>query len=102
MTNPIASTSSSLSPTGVLGGLQLGYNRQFGNMVWGVEGDWSWSGQRDKLQNQNFIASSVFVAPTTLNYSDEQKVSWLSTVRGRLGIYARLLSLVPDGWRCLW
>ena len=85
VTNPIASTSSSLSPTGVLGGLQLGYNRQFGNMVWGVEGDWAWSGQRDTLQNQNFIASSVVVAPTTLNYSDEQKISWLSTVRGRLG-----------------
>ncbi len=85
VTNPIASSGYSLSPAGVLGGGQLGWNRQFGSWVFGVEGDWDWAGQRDKLQNQNFIASSVVVAPTIFNYSDEQKISWLATARARLG-----------------
>ena len=49
VTNPIASSGYSLSPAGVLGGGQLRSNRQFGSWVWGVEGDWNWTGQRDKL-----------------------------------------------------
>jgi outer membrane immunogenic protein len=85
VTNPVASQSYTQSPSGALGGFQLGWNRQFGSWVWGVEGDWDWSGQQDKSQTQNFIASSVVVAPSTLTYSDEQKISWLATVRGRLG-----------------
>jgi outer membrane immunogenic protein len=86
VTNPLASTSHTLSPTGALGGVQLGWNRQIGSVVWGVEGDWAWTSQQDKLQEQNFFASSVVVAPSVLNYSDEQKISWLSTVRGRVGL----------------
>jgi outer membrane immunogenic protein len=85
VTNPLASQAYTLSPAGGLGGFQLGWNRQFGSWVWGIEGDWDWSGQQDKSQVQNFIASSVVVAPATLTYSDEQKISWLATLRGRLG-----------------
>jgi outer membrane immunogenic protein len=86
VTNPLVNSSYTLSPAGVLGGVQLGWNRQIGRIVWGAEGDWSWTGQKDTVQNQNFFASSVVVAPSALNYSDEQKLSWLATVRGRVGI----------------
>jgi len=68
-----------------MAGGQIGYNWQSSNWVLGVEADWDWSGQRGTTSVQNFIASSVVVAPAQLAYSDEQKIKWLATLRGRLG-----------------
>jgi outer membrane immunogenic protein len=51
----------------------IGYNRQLGNVVFGVEGDIDWSG---------FNGSSTTAGcPGGCSTSD----SWLSTVRGRIG-----------------
>ena len=83
--NPVSAVSATNSPAGLLGGAQIGFNKQTGNVVWGVEADWNWTGQRDTIQFQNFLASSTNVAPSTLAASDEQKLKWLATARARLG-----------------
>jgi outer membrane immunogenic protein len=71
-------------PDGVLGGIQLGYNRQFGSRwLAGVEADIQGTGQTGK--------ACVFVCngpnngiPSSGNV--EQKLPWFGTVRGRLGV----------------
>jgi outer membrane immunogenic protein len=93
VTNPISALSYKHSPAGVLGGGQIGFNWQAGNWVFGLEADWDATSQRDKVSSQAFLASTVVVAPASLNYSDEQKLKWLATARARFG-WAR------DAW--LW
>jgi len=51
----------------------IGYNRQLGNVVFGVEGDIDWSGLKG--------TSTTAGCPGGCSTSD----SWLSTVRGRIG-----------------
>jgi outer membrane immunogenic protein len=70
-----------LAPAGLLGGVQAGYNFQVANWVMGVEADLQWSGQKD---NQTCIAGCD-VASLQQSASVEQKLTWLGTVRGRLG-----------------
>src|SRR5690349_11832754 len=83
--NPISNTTYNQSPAGWLGGGQVGFNWQMGHLVLGAEGDWDWTRQRDNLQINNFIASSVTVAPAAYGYSDEEKIKWLATARARVG-----------------
>jgi outer membrane immunogenic protein len=69
---------------GLIGGT-IGYNRQFGQLVIGAEGDVDWSGIRG--------TTTVFCPPgcTTRNY-------WLATVRGRLGYaFDRFLPYLTGG-----
>ena len=55
-------------------GAQAGYNRQIGNMLYGVEADWAWvSYEEEKV----FDLVDHFVRP---------EMDWLSTVRARLGL----------------
>jgi outer membrane immunogenic protein len=61
---------------GVIGGGQWGYNWQRSSWVFGVEGDFQGSGQRD-------TAVLPIVGP--FNFSDTQSLSWFGTDRGRLG-----------------
>jgi outer membrane immunogenic protein len=60
---------------GAIGGL-LGYNWQTGNFVYGLEGDWIWTGVKTAPQNGifDFHADSSF------------DVRWIATVRGRAGL----------------
>jgi len=69
-----------VGPEGPIGGGQIGYNWQVSpNWVLGLEADLDASGQRDS------------VCPFACFLTASQKLSWLSTVRGRVG-YAQ------DGW----
>src|ERR1700674_3408860 len=98
-TGAVLSTSSnSFNLDGIIGGLQLGYNKQNGNLVWGVETDFQLSGQRGNSDgtftcsvaicqagNPTFAtlpAGALPVAITTFN----QKLDWFGTLRGRLGV----------------
>ncbi len=83
--NPVSSAEDTRSAAGVLGGGQIGFNWQTGSWVFGFEADGNATSQEDRLKVQNFIASTVVVAPATLNWSDEQKIKWLVTARGRVG-----------------
>jgi outer membrane immunogenic protein len=68
-----------LAPDGVVGGFQAGYNFQIGNLVYGIEADWQWSGQKDSWC---FNCGSPNPAPGS---AIEQKLPWFATVRGRVG-----------------
>ena len=59
---------------GVLGGVQAGYNQQFGNIVLGIEGDFSWTGIKHSISD------------TVNNYTATSKIDWLTTGRGRVGV----------------
>ena len=68
-------------PKGALAGVTVGYNLQTGNWLWGMEGDFDWSGMTGS------VGCGVGVTCETKN-------SWLATARGRIG-YAGFNSFVP-------
>jgi outer membrane immunogenic protein len=69
------------SPKGALAGLTLGYNYQTGSWLWGIEGDFDYSGMKG--------TSDCGVGVTC-----ETKNSWLGTARARLG-YAGWTNWLP-------
>ncbi len=67
-----------IGSAGALGGAQLGYNFQAGGWVLGVEGDIQASGLRQSpICVSTCGSTNIFLAT--------QELSWLATVRGRLG-----------------
>lgn len=62
--------------TGVIGGLEAGYNAQVSNIVVGIEGDVSWA-------SLNRSASQTTLFATTETYNS--RLNDLSTFRGRVG-----------------
>ena len=66
-----------LSPEGIIGGAQVGYNWQASNWVFGVETDIQGSTQRD---NKACVLTCSAVAAAY-----DAKLPWFGTVRGRLG-----------------
>jgi outer membrane immunogenic protein len=85
ITNPLTDVWHTESPIGWGAGGQLGFNWQTGNIVFGAEGDLDWMSQRDSFSNANFVASTVNVAPAMIGLTDDQKLEWLATARGRIG-----------------
>jgi outer membrane immunogenic protein len=78
---------SGLRGTGVLGGVQAGYNWQSGMWVLGVEGD----GQATSLKNSSSLFSPAFPlngggfdAPAT--FTTSARLDWLATARARVGV----------------
>jgi outer membrane immunogenic protein len=63
---------------GLTGGLQLGYNYQTGVWVYGIEADIDW---RSRQQGTTQTVFNGFGD----NDSTENRLKWISTVRGRLG-----------------
>jgi outer membrane immunogenic protein len=72
--------SDSTHPDGVIGGGQLGYNWQTGNVVFGIETDIQGSGQRG---SDTLLAIPTALGAITLTQDDKQ--TWFGTTRGRLG-----------------
>jgi outer membrane immunogenic protein len=72
----------SFDTSGVLGGLQAGYNQQFGtNYLIGIETDFNWSGMKG---SGSTTGAGNFGAIPFTNMVDE-KIKWFGTVRARLG-----------------
>ena len=67
-----------LAPRGFNGGLQAGYNWQYGNWVYGVESDFQGSTQ---ITDRSCLETCV---PGSLG-SFRQRLQWFSTARGRVG-----------------
>ena len=65
---------------GVIGGVQSGYNRQFGSWVLGFESDIQFSGQKGGA-----TFPGVF-PPTTI--TTDERLQWFGTSRARLGFLA--------------
>lgn len=80
---------------GFIGGGQAGYNFQIGNIVLGVEGDFSFSNIHDDLFRTGFDGTGTYFED-----SESQKLKWLATVRGRFGFAAtdRLLIFATGGY----
>lgn len=87
----------SFRSSGVIGGLQLGYNWQFNrNWLLGLETDFDWSGMKGS-------ASNTFSAPLigrTFGATVDEQVKWFGTVRARLGYLTadNLLAYVTGGF----
>jgi outer membrane immunogenic protein len=69
-----------LSPEGLIGGGQIGYNWQTANWVYGIETDFQASSQKDDRNCQLACFSTG-----TQNLRIDQRLPWLGTTRGRLG-----------------
>lgn len=91
MANSLPGSASS-HPRGFMAGGQLGYNRQSGSLVYGVEADLQGGGIKG-ASNTSGIAPVAGFAPVAIGSSMTQtdKIIALGTFRGRLG-YAR------DNW----
>lgn len=77
-----AGTEAEADQTGVLGGLQLGYNYQFApNWLVGIEGDFSWA----DIKGDHSEASVVPGFTATRLDNAHTKVDWTATATGRLG-----------------
>jgi outer membrane immunogenic protein len=78
---------------GAVGGIQGGYNRQFDRWVLGVEGDIQVTGQ-SRTENGSIIYTGVATPtcdstagsnPCRVNVSNQWKLPWFGTLRGRVG-----------------
>src|SRR5260221_11332270 len=69
---PFGTVSSDDRRTGGTAGALLGYNWQYGSFVYGLEGDWSWTGTKSDHNPSDFIGSF--------------DVKWLATIRGPAGL----------------
>jgi len=72
----IGSASESQRIDGAIGGLQSGYNHQFGAWVWGFESDIQASGQK---------GGSTFTGIPLTTVTTDHKLDWFGTSRTRLG-----------------
>jgi outer membrane immunogenic protein len=82
---------------GAIGGLQAGYNWQTAGFLVGVETDFQVSGQKG---SQIFSASHVIISPSApgnVSATYTQKLAWLGTLRGRVGIAADRWLLYATG-----
>ena len=77
----IATSSESQKIDGVIGGVQSGYNYQFGAWVWGWETDIQASGQKGGSTLQ---LTGLGLPLTTL--TSDHKLEWFGTARSRLGV----------------
>jgi outer membrane immunogenic protein len=87
----------SIDTSGVLGGLQVGYNWQMGpSWVIGAEADIDWSGAKGSVSTNGTIGT---IAPFANTVEVAEKVKWLGTVRARLGYLPtpNLLAFVTAG-----
>jgi outer membrane immunogenic protein len=78
-----------VEPEGFLGGAQAGYNLQYGNLVFGVEGDFSFTGRSETARGFIFNPSEIGEAHNgSPNYLIHTRENWFGSVRGRVGIAA--------------
>ena len=84
----------SFRTSGVIGGLQLGYNWQLSpNWLLGAEADIDWSGVRGSATTGGIVTAIPFANTA------EEKIKWFGTVRARLGYLPapNLLAFVTGG-----
>jgi outer membrane immunogenic protein len=79
--------------SGALGGLQTGYNWQFGNYLAGVETDIQSSGLSGNGVISGTIPFAAAGGPPFIPFSgtSSEQLEWFGTLRGRLGV-------TSDGW----
>lgn len=93
---PISSASkNTLSSNGAAGGIQTGYNWQWGSVVAGIEGDVTFMRNNTTLT----VSPLPFPAAPGSTLSQSARLDWLVTVRPRLGYaWDNWLFYVTGGW----
>jgi outer membrane immunogenic protein len=88
-----AAASDSNALDGAIGGVQAGYNWQNGRYLAGIESDFQISGERQRGSNTvtaySLITGSSGAGPfnpDAITYNNSDRLNWLGTLRGRLGI----------------
>jgi outer membrane immunogenic protein len=75
-----------INPKGWFGGFQAGYNFQAGRFVYGVETDFTWTGQSDSIFLSGDTRPAFFnTEDFSYNETTTAKLKYMGTVRGRLG-----------------
>ena len=89
-------TSAGVGSRGGLGGIAVGYNYRNDRTVYGIETDFSYSGIRGSNTN---VSVPLSIADPTVTSSDEKKLDWFGTLRGRVGFLPApwLLTYVTGG-----
>ena len=82
---------------GFLGGGQIGVNQQVGNVVFGIEGDASWSNIKG---NQTLTAGGPLIG-FTQNCLRRHNDRWIGDVDGKARPGAGPLARLRQGWRGL-
>jgi outer membrane immunogenic protein len=82
------STSTGIKMNGAIAGGQIGVNFQTGPLVLGLEGDLQWSGQKE---------STVYGCGVGCTVTEEGKINWFATARGRIGVAADRVLLYGTG-----
>jgi outer membrane immunogenic protein len=89
----------SFDTSGVIGGLQLGYNWQFNrNWLVGLEADFDWSGIKGSGSSAAVLAHGGQTDP--FSATADEHIKWFGTVRARLGYLPtdNLLAYVTGGF----
>ena len=81
---PLLPKSANLDADGGLVGGTLGFDKQFGQVVLGIEGDWSWTGFGENAIHN--VAGDPNIGFPDIKFRTDYEMDWLSTVRGRLGV----------------
>ena len=74
----LTSTSFDRDNNGFIGGVQVGYNYQIGNLVLGVEWDFDWT----SIDASGNISVPGVIGPLQVSADTE----WISTIAGRIGL----------------
>lgn len=69
---------------GWMAGVQAGYDYQIGRSILGIETDFNWTDINGKVSNTAICAGFGAGAPFC-TYTQNQKLEWFGTVRGRFG-----------------
>ena len=96
LTGVTGGNTTSFKSSGVLGGLQLGYNWQLNrNWLVGIETDANWSGIKGSGSFTNIEPFALIPFQNT----SEEKIKWFGTLRARLGYLPtdNLLAYVTGG-----
>jgi outer membrane immunogenic protein len=101
---PGASFSDGNRMKGINGGVQFGYNAQFGKTVLGFETDWQGvGGHAAAADNTPFDTGLIVVGPIGFEDSGylttqyQARIDWFGTVRGRVGYAADQILLFATG-----
>jgi len=85
-TFPFAARNDSFDLEGFIGGVHTGYNFLTpGNMVYGIEGDWTYLGQDDSVSASGAGVGTTNSDGFTFQRRSEVDFNWQGTIRGRLG-----------------
>ncbi len=68
---------------GGIGGLQAGFNIQSGSLVYGLEGNFTWTGIEG---NNTFISDDGNNGSTDYTWSIKTNLDWMASLRGRVGV----------------